>query len=44
MAARTVNRIGSETNCDSEFRKVVMPFAYMTNGAMQIATMPAQVP
>ena len=41
---RMVQTIGRETNWDMEFRNVVMPFAYMTKGPMQIATMPAMVP
>ena len=40
----TVHRTGRDRKFAREFRKVVMPFAYMTNGAMQIETIAASVP
>ena len=43
-APSTVNRIGRETNWLMEFRNVVMPPAYITNGEITIAMQPAMVP
>lgn len=41
---RMVHSTGRETNWLMEFRNVVMPPAYITNGEITIAMQPAMVP
>ncbi len=41
---RMVHSTGRDTNWLMEFRKVVMPEAFMTKGAITMDTQPAMVP